>query len=38
MDRPVIIDKGTDVVFNCAKIEGSTTLTACEEFWPRHRH
>lgn len=38
MDRPVIIDKGTGVVFNCAKIEGSTTLTACEEFCPRHSH
>lgn len=38
MDRPVIIDEGTDVVFNCGMINGSTTLTACEELCPRHSH
>ena len=36
MDKPLIIDNGKDIAFYCARIEGKTTLTACEELCPRH--
>lgn len=35
MDNPLILDNGKDIVFYCAKLEGKTTLTACEEFCQR---
>ena len=36
MNRPSIIDKGRDIVFNCGMLEGCTTLTACEYFCPKY--
>lgn len=36
MDRPLILDNGKDIAFYCARIEGKTTLTACEKLCPRH--
>ena len=36
MDNPLILDNGKDIVFYCAKLEGKTTLTACEEFCERY--
>ena len=36
MDRPLILDNSKDVAFYCARIEGKSTLTACEEFCPRY--
>ena len=36
MDIPHILDNGKDIAFYCARLEGKTTLTACEELCPRH--
>ena len=36
MDKPLIMDNGKDIAFYCARLEGKTTLTACEELCPRH--
>lgn len=36
MDNPLILDNGEDIAFYCARLEGKTTLTACEEFCPRY--
>ena len=36
MDRPLILDNGKDIAFYCAKLDGKTTLTACEKFCPRY--
>lgn len=36
MDNPLILDNGKDIAYYCARLEGKTTLTACEEFCPRY--
>lgn len=36
MDNPLILDKGKDIAFYCAGLEGKTTLTACEQFCQRY--
>ena len=36
MDKPLIIDNGKDIAFYCARLEGKTTLTACEELCQRY--
>ena len=36
MDKLLIIDNGKDIAFYCARLEGKTPLTACEELCPRH--
>lgn len=36
MDNPLILDNGKDIAFYCARLEGKTTLTACEELCPRY--
>ena len=36
MDKPLILDNGKDIAFYCARLEGKTTLTACEELCQRY--
>ena len=36
MDKPHILDNGKDIAFYCARLEGKTTLTACEELCQRY--
>lgn len=36
MDNPLILDNGKDIAFYCARLEGKTTLTACEQLCPRY--
>ena len=36
MENPLILDNGMDIAFYCARLEGKTTLTACEELCPRY--
>lgn len=36
MDNPLILDNGKDMAFYCARLEGKTTLSACEELCQRH--
>lgn len=36
MDKPLILDNGTDITFHCGMLDGKTTLTACEQLCPRY--